>query len=207
MYAPGEYDLAGFAVGVVARKKIIDGSRVAPGDVVLGLPSSGLHSNGYSLARAVLFDVMKLSPTDQPRELEGKTVGEALLAPTRLYARQVKSMTEVADIEIGAMCHITGGGLPGNLPRAIPEGLGVRVEHAWPRAPIFDVIRRGAAIDECEMRKTFNLGVGFVLIIAERDASRALEALRGLGESPMIMGRVVRVPKDRPFERRVEWPT
>jgi len=207
MYAKGEYDLAGFAVGVVARKKLVDGSRVAPGDVALGLTSSGLHSNGYSLARAVLFDAMKLSPADRPPELEGKTLGEALLVPTRLYARQVKLMLEVADVDIRAMCHVTGGGLPGNLPRVFPDGLGLRVEHTWPCAPIFDVIRQGAALDEREMRSTFNLGIGFVFVVAERDKAKALDALRGFGESPVVMGRVVRVPADRPFEQRVEWPT
>jgi phosphoribosylformylglycinamidine cyclo-ligase len=206
MYAPGEYDLAGFAVGVVARKNLIDGSRVAPGDVALGLPSSGLHSNGYSLARAVLFEKMMLAPMDRPGELEGKTVGDALLAPTRLYARQVKWMLEHSGVDVRAMCHVTGSGLPGNLPRILPEGLGIRIEHTWARAPIFDVIRRGGGLDEKEMRKTFNLGVGFVFVVAERDAAQAFEAFRRLGESPICLGRVVPVPADRPFEERVEWP-
>jgi phosphoribosylformylglycinamidine cyclo-ligase len=206
MYGPDEYDLAGFAVGVVAKKRVVDGSRAAPGDVVLGLPSSGLHANGYSLARAVLFDVMKLSPNDRPRELEGKTVGEALLVPTRLYARPVQWMLQQG-VDVRAMCHITGSGLPGNLPRVVPEGLGIRIEHTWPSAPIFDVIRRGGGLAEHEMRSTFNLGVGFVFVVAERDAVRAFEALRGFGESPITMGRIVPVPAGRPFEQRVEWPT
>jgi phosphoribosylformylglycinamidine cyclo-ligase len=205
MYAPGEYDLAGFAVGVVAKKKVIDGSRATTGDVVLGLPSSGLHANGYSLARAALFDGMKLAVGDRPRELNGKTVGEALLAPTRLYGRHVRSLLE-GGIDVHAMCHVTGSGLPGNLPRVLPEGLGVRIDGSWPREPIFDVIQRGGAINDEEMRNTFNVGVGFVFVVAEREAARAAHVLRALGESPIVMGRVLRVPTDRPFEERVEWP-
>jgi phosphoribosylformylglycinamidine cyclo-ligase len=205
MYAPGEYDLAGFAVGVVARKEIVDGSRVAEGDVAIGLASSGLHANGYSLARAVLFEAMKLGPGDRPRELDGKTVGEALLTPTRLYARQVRSLLDRGGIDVRAMCHVTGGGLPGNMPRVLPEGLGLRIERTWASAPIFDVIRRGG-VDEREMRNTFNVGIGFVFVVAERDARRASEALAAMGESPIALGRIVPVPASRPFEQRVEWP-
>ena len=206
MYAPGEYDLAGFAVGIVAREKIVDGSRVSAGDVALGVPSSGLHASGYSLARAVLFQTMKLSPVDRPRELGGKTVGEALLTPTRLYARHVRSLLDVDGIDVRAMCHVTGSGLPGNLPRVLPDGFGLRIEQSWPRPAIFDVIRRGGDVEEREMRNTFNLGIGFVFVVAESDAARATEALRRVGEAPIAMGRVVRVPADRPFEERVEWP-
>jgi phosphoribosylformylglycinamidine cyclo-ligase len=206
MYAPGEYDLAGFAVGVVARSEIVDGSRVSAGDVAIGIRSSGLHSNGYSLARAVLFEAMKLTVADRPRELGGKTLGEALLAPTRLYASQVRSMLARGDIDVRAMCHVTGSGLPGNLPRVLPDGLGVRIEGAWERSPIFDFIMRGGNLSEHEMRNTFNLGVGFVFVVAERDAARAAEALRSMGEVPVVLGRVVPVAADRPFEERVEWP-
>src|SRR5580693_6057615 len=129
MYAAGEYDLAGFAVGVVGRRKIVDGARVAEGDVAIGLPSSGLHSNGYSLARKALLEAMALPLTATPAELGGKTVGAALLAPTRLYARHVQALLG-AGIDVRAMSHITGGGLPGNLPRVLPDGLGVRLEPA-----------------------------------------------------------------------------
>jgi phosphoribosylformylglycinamidine cyclo-ligase len=205
MYAAGEYDLAGFAVGVVARKRIVDGSRLAEGDVALALASSGLHSNGYSLARKALFEEMRLSPADRPPELGGKTVGECLLTPTRLYARHVQAML-AANVDVRAMSHVTGGGLPGNVPRVLPEGLGLRWERAWPRPPIFDLIRSGAGIAESEMRRAFNLGIGFVFVVAEEDAGRASEALRALGESPIAAARVVRVDADRPFEERVEWP-
>ena len=203
MYAAGEYDLAGFAVGVVARKKIVDGTRVAEGDVVLGLPSSGLHSNGYSLARKVLFDVLKLSPGDRPVELGGKTVGEALLEPTRLYARHVQRM--VAAVDVKAMSHVTGGGIPGNLPRVLPDGLGVRIQGRWSRAPIFDLVQRGG-VDEAEMRRAFNAGIGFVFVVGADNEQKATALLRELGETPVTLGRVVRVPADRPFEERVEWP-
>ncbi|MBV9949072.1 MAG: phosphoribosylformylglycinamidine cyclo-ligase [Myxococcales bacterium] len=205
MYAPGEYDLAGFAVGVVGRKKIIDGSRVAAGDVAIGLPSSGLHSNGYSLARAVLFDRLKLGPGDRPAELAGQTVGEALLAPTRLYARAVKSLLD-AGVDVRGMCHVTGSGLPGNLPRVLPEGLGVRVEHRWARPAIYALLGRDGLVAEQEMRATFNLGVGFVVVVAAGAAESAMRALRSAGEPPFAMGRVVPVAGDRPFEERVEWP-
>jgi phosphoribosylformylglycinamidine cyclo-ligase len=206
MYAPGEYDLAGFAVGVVARKKLVDGSRVVEGNVALGLPSSGLHSNGYSLARKALFEVMKLSPGDRPAELRGQTVGQALLAPTRLYARHVQALLG-AGVDVRAMSHITGGGLPGNMPRVLPEGLGLRLGAPWPRAPIFDLVQRGAGIEEREMRRAFNAGVGFVVVVPREEVARAEEVLRGLGDLPMTLGTIVRVEADRPFEDRVEWPS
>jgi phosphoribosylformylglycinamidine cyclo-ligase len=205
MYAAGEYDLAGFAVGVVARKSLIDGSTVSEGDAVVALPSSGLHSNGYSLARRVLFDAMKLALSDRPAELGGQTVGEALLAPTRLYARAVRSLVD-ARVAVRAMSHITGSGLPGNLPRVLPEGCGVRLEQTWSRAGVFDLLVKGG-VDESEMRRTFNMGIGFVIIVSPGDVARALDLLRASGESPWVVGRAVRVAIDRPFEERVEWPS
>ncbi len=204
MYARGEYDLAGFAVGVVARAKIVDGSTAKRGDVVIGLPSSGLHSNGYSLARKVLLDTMHLSHEDRPEGLGGETLGEALLTPTRLYARQVGLM--VASGGVKAMSHITGGGIPGNLPRVLPEGLGVRVDVRWRRPPIFDLIQRGGEIDEQEMRRTFNCGMGFLFVVGAEHAGRSATLLREMGDSPVVLGEVVGVPLDRPFEERVEWP-
>jgi phosphoribosylformylglycinamidine cyclo-ligase len=202
MYADGEYDLAGFAVGVVARAKIVDGARVADGDVAIGLPSSGLHSNGYSLARKVLFDAEKLAPGDAPRELGGKTVAEALLAPTRLYARHVGAL-QGAGIDVRAMSHITGGGLSGNLPRVLPDGLGVRVGAPWPRPAIFELF--AGHVDERELRRTFNLGVGFVAVVTAAEAPRAMNALRAAGDRPFELGRVVKVPPETAFEDRVVW--
>jgi phosphoribosylformylglycinamidine cyclo-ligase len=206
MYAPGEYDLAGFAVGVVGRKKLVDGTRVTEGDVVIGLPSSGLHSNGYSLARKALLETMGLALDARPAELAGKTVGQALLTPTRLYARHVQALLG-AGVDVRAMSHITGGGLPGNAPRVLPEGLGLRLGQPWKRPAVFDLMQRGAGIDEHEMRRTFNLGVGYLFVVPPGDAARATGALRDLGESPIALGHVVRVPLERPFEERVEWPS
>jgi phosphoribosylformylglycinamidine cyclo-ligase len=200
LYASGEYDLAGFAVGVVARKKIVDGTRVAPGDTVLALPSSGLHSNGYSLARKVLADL-----TERPPALGGKTTGETLLVPTRLYARAVQAVL-AAGIDVRAMSHITGGGIPGNLPRVLPEGLGVSIDHPWARPAVFELIAKRGPVEEAELRRTFNLGVGFVLVVPTAQAAQATAALSAAGEAAFPIGRIVGLPKDTPFEERVVWP-
>ena len=207
MYAAGEYDLAGFTVGVVARKKIVDGTRVAAGDKLVALASSGLHSNGYSLARRVLFDAMKLTPGDHPKQLGGASVGEALLAPTRLYPKHVKAVL-AAGIDVHAMCHITGGGLPGNLPRVLPDGLGVRLPaggtRAWKRPAILELI--ASHVEEHELRRVFNLGIGFVFVVPAEQAARTTEALRALGEDPIDLGDVVAVPDGTEFEARVIFP-
>ena len=203
MYAEGEYDLAGFAVGVVGRKSIIDGSRVAVGDKVLGLPSSGLHSNGYSLARKVV-EVMKASLSDKPAEFGGNSLGDVLLVPTRLYARHVRAVL-AEGVPVHAMCHITGGGLPGNLPRVLPEGLGARVTGAWSRAPIFDFLERGGPVSVSEMRRTFNAGVGFVFVVPKGESARAVRVLESLGETPIEMGEIVPVGAEIAFEERVIW--
>jgi phosphoribosylformylglycinamidine cyclo-ligase len=204
MYAPGEYDVAGFAVGVVERAKIVDGTRVKAGDVALGVPSSGLHSNGYSLARRVLLDQQQLPLDSKPEALGGVTLGEALLAPTRLYARHVAAMLPAVDVR--AMSHITGGGLPGNFPRVLPEGLGLDVRSSWPLPPIFALIASSGPVEEAEMRRTFNMGIGFVFVVPEADAARARGVLEGLGESAVDLGRIVEVPAETPFEERVRWP-
>jgi phosphoribosylformylglycinamidine cyclo-ligase len=206
MYHPGEYDLAGFSVGVVSRKRIVDGARVVAGDVALALPSSGLHSNGYALARRVIFDAMKLEVGSKPAELLGKTVGEALLVPTRLYARHVQRLCAAeSGVDVRAMSHITGGGLPGNVPRVLPDGLGLRVDASWTRAPIFDLVQRGGQVAETEMRRTFNCGVGYVFVVSAATASRAAEVLRALGEAAFVLGEVVKVGADVAFEDRVVW--
>ena len=199
MYAAGEYDLAGFAVGVVARSKIVDGTKVVRGDRVLALPSSGLHSNGYSLARKVFEGALD----ERPAELGGATLAEALLAPTRLYSRHVQAVL-AAGVDVHAMCHVTGGGLPGNLPRVLPDGLGVELAR-FPRPALFDLLARRGPVEEVEMRRTFNLGIGFVFVVAEAavDATRA--ALASLGERPIDLGVVVPVDADTPFEDRVRF--
>jgi phosphoribosylformylglycinamidine cyclo-ligase len=203
LYDDGEYDLAGFAVGVVARRKIIDGKRVAAGDKVLGIASSGLHSNGYSLARRVLFDAMKLDVNDRPQAFEGKTVGETLLTPTRLYARHVASLL-AAGVDIHAMSHITGGGLVGNLPRVLGDTFGVKIGAAWKRPAIMDVLAEH--VEETELRRVFNLGIGFVVIVAPEHEALARETLVTLGETPTPLGDVVQVPEGTDFEARVIFP-
>jgi len=204
MYAEGEYDLAGFTVGIVAKKKIIDGKRVAKGDRLVALPSSGLHSNGYSLARRVLFDALGLSITDRPPQLGGASVGEALLAPTRLYPRHVQAVLAVG-IDVHAMSHITGGGLPGNLPRVLPDGLGVRLPAAgWKRPAIVELI--ASKVEEHELRRVFNLGIGFVFVVAADAAAATHQALRAIGEAPIDLGEIIELPADTDFEARVVFP-
>ena len=189
-YPEGEYDLAGFAVGVVERSAILDGSRPAAGDALIGLPSSGLHSNGYSLARKVLLERHRL---DEVLPDLGEPLGEVLLRPTRIYASAVRAALGAGDVR--ALCHVTGGGLPGNLPRVLPEGLGAEVDaRAIPRPPIFDRIARDGGVAEAEMRRAFNLGVGLVVVVPERDASAVTSALQGAGEAPFALGRVVATP-------------
>src|SRR5256885_3267005 len=189
LYAAGEYDLAGFAVGIVERDRIVDGSAVKPGDVVLGLASSGLHSNGFSLARRIVFDVLRLG-LDAPLPGTGRPVGEVLLEPTRIYATAVKAV--LAAVRVSAMAHITGGGLPGNLPRVLPDG-GPRVlrRSAWREPPVFAALREGGHVSEPEMLRTFNLGVGYVVIVRAADAGRARQVLTAAGETAMVIGEVV----------------
>ena len=204
MYAEGEYDLAGFAVGIVAKKKIIDGTRVAVGDRLVALPSSGLHSNGYSLARRVLFDALGLGITDRPPQLGGSSVGEALLAPTRLYPRHVQAVL-AAGVDVHAMSHITGGGLPGNLPRVLPDGLGVRLPAAgWKRPAIVELI--ASKVDELELRRVFNLGIGFVFVVPGDAVARTNETLRSIGEEPIDLGEIIALPGGTEFEARVVFP-
>jgi phosphoribosylformylglycinamidine cyclo-ligase len=188
LYEGGDYDLAGTIVGVVEREAILDGSRVEAGDVLLGLPSTGLHTNGYSLARKVLFAHLTLS--DTPEELGGQTVGEALLAVHRSYLRPIRALV---DAGLGhAFVHVTGGGLPGNTPRVIPEGLTFEVDYdAWERPGLFRLIERLGNVPEDDLRRTFNLGVGLVAVVPGADVDRALHVLAGLGETAFPIGRVL----------------
>jgi phosphoribosylformylglycinamidine cyclo-ligase len=202
MYAPGEYDLAGFTVGVVERAKILDGKRINAGDTVIAVASSGLHSNGYSLARRVLEGEMHLSMRDNVAEL-GMTVGEALLVPTKIYAKSVAALLTALGPDVRGLSHITGGGLPGNLPRVLPEGLGARVDLAtYERPAIFRVLERGGPVEEAELRRTFNLGIGLVAIVAKDAADRAIATLTAAGERAFAFGEIVSVG-DVPFEERV----
>jgi phosphoribosylformylglycinamidine cyclo-ligase len=201
MYADGEYDLAGFCVGVVDRKKLIDGTSVRLGDAVIGVRSSGLHSNGYSLARKALLEKGALALDTYHAEL-GRTVGEELLEPTRIYARAIAAAIRVGGVH--ACAHITGGGLPGNVPRVLPDGLGVRIDpRTWERHAIFSLIQSIGAVDEREMRRTFNLGLGLVIVCEPSCAESILSALRTAGERASIIGEVIE--SDADFEDRVEF--
>ncbi len=201
MYAEGEYDLAGFAVGVVERSEIVDGKGAREGDVALGLPSSGLHSNGYSLARRVLLERHGLG--ERLPEL-GLTLAEALLTPTRIYARAIGALLAEDRASVRALAHITGGGLVGNVPRVLPEGLGVELDQgAWALPPLMERIAREGPVAPDEMRRTFNLGVGLVVVVAPEAADGALARLRAAGEAPFVAGRVVAAPAGAPEEARV----
>jgi phosphoribosylformylglycinamidine cyclo-ligase len=187
-YNEGEYDVAGFIVGVVDREKVIDGRDIKAGDVMLALPSVGLHTNGYSLARKLFFDVAGLQVDTRVDEL-GQTVGEALLAPHASYLAPLDGLLDRGVIK--GLAHITGGGLTENVPRILPEGTGVRVERgSWPVLPVFDVMRKLGNVADSEMFRTFNMGVGMVVITAPADAAAVKAHLAGRGEAVYEIGRV-----------------
>jgi phosphoribosylformylglycinamidine cyclo-ligase len=180
-YADGEYDVAGFIVGAVERTRIVDGRRIAAGDVLIGLPSSGLHTNGYSLARSIVFDRLKLSVQDRVPEL-GTTVGEALLTPHRSYLSLVKPLLDGV-IAIKGMAHITGGGITDNLPRVLPEGTDAVVRvGTWEVPAIFRWLQDAGAVPLDDMLRTFNMGIGMILIVSPADADAVLRALAAAGE-------------------------
>jgi len=188
LYNKGEYDLAGFSVGVVDKSKIIDGKKVRPSDAIIGIASSGLHSNGYSLARKVIFNSLKLKLSDRPKGLR-KTIGSELLTPTRIYVKTVLELNKV--IKLKAISHITGGGIIENVPRVLPKNTKAVIEKgSWPVLPIFSIIQKGGDIDEKEMLRAFNCGIGMVLIVAKRDAQKALDKLEKLGERAFRIGTV-----------------
>jgi phosphoribosylformylglycinamidine cyclo-ligase len=191
MYGEGEYDLAGFAVGVVEREAMLDGRATKAGDVVIGIASSGLHSNGLSLARRVLGERMGLA-FDAPLEGLDSTVGQALLVPTRIYARAVKSLRQRCGDKLHGLAHITGGGLRDNVPRCLPDGLGARLMlSSYERPRLFSIIAEGGPVTEEEMRRTFNLGVGMVAMVDEEAADDAIAALDDAGEQAWALGEVI----------------
>ena len=190
MMADDDYDLAGFAVGIVDEEKIIDGSRLAQGDVLIGLGSTGVHSNGFSLVRKVL-DVEHADLTSPREDLGGRSLGDALLAPTRIYVKAILSLLK-GGVDVHAISHITGGGFYENVPRMMTDGLTARVHlDAFPRPAIFDVIQKAGNIPERDMYNTFNMGLGMVLAVSADQADRALELLRDAGESAWQVGEVV----------------
>ncbi len=188
-YGEDEYDLAGFAVGAVEKADIISGSEIKAGDLLVGLPSSGLHSNGYSLARKVFFEAAGYQ-TNTYLEALGKTVGEEMLQPTRIYAQAVRPVLE--KYKVKGMAHITGGGLLENPPRILPPELGVVLQkRAWPVPPVFQQIQEIGAVEESEMFRTFNMGIGFVLVVREADAEQIIKALNLAGEPAYLIGAVM----------------
>jgi len=186
---PGEYDLAGFAVGIAERQRLIDGSKIRPGDVILGLASSGLHSNGYSLVRRIVFDVMKLHVTDTLPGT-GRLVADELLTPTRIYVRSIQTLLET--VEVRGMAHVTGGGVTGNIPRVLPHGCRARlIRSSWSPPAVFETLRQAGRVEDAEMFRTFNMGIGYVVIVPSGDADTAARVLRGAGEKVTRIGEIV----------------
>ncbi|MEN6384173.1 MAG: phosphoribosylformylglycinamidine cyclo-ligase [Phycisphaerales bacterium] len=195
IYKKDDFDMAGFAVGVVEKNKIITGTNVKIGDTILGLASSGLHSNGYALARNICFKKLKLKVDDVIKELGNRTIGEALLTPTKIYVRPIlKLLSQYKSKKvIHAMAHITGGGLPGNVPRVLPKGCdAVLDKSAWKREPIFDFLMNKGPVEEEEMFRVFNMGIGYVLIVAPDFTSSVAEKLRVSGETVFKIGTIRR---------------
>jgi phosphoribosylformylglycinamidine cyclo-ligase len=194
LYSDGEYDLAGFIVGAVERKRMMTGEKIRKGDILIGLPSTGLHTNGYSLARKLLFEVASYQHTAALPELGGSTVGDELLKLHKSYLKPIMALHEAGVLKGAA--HITGGGLTDNIPRILPEGLGVIVETgSWPVLPIFELLRKIGDIPEDDFRRTFNLGIGMVLIVGVKDLAKSEQLLDKLKEPHYRMGEVTEVPR------------
>ncbi len=193
-YPIDEYDLAGFSVGAVDKSKIIDNKSMKAGDVVIALPSSGVHSNGFSLVRKV-FDIENAEIKKPLKELDGKSLGEALLAPTKIYVKPMLSLFEKAEVK--AVSHITGGGFYENIPRSIPDGLCAKIKKDSIRIlPIFDLIKSTGDIPERDMFNTFNMGVGMSVVVDAKDADTAIEVLKARGEDAYIIGEIVMADVD-----------
>ncbi len=187
-YADGEYDVAGFTVGVVDRENIIDGSCISAGNKLIGIASSGLHSNGYSLARTLIFDRLGLSIHDQFPGTDA-TVADVLLTPTRIYVRSILNLLK--DFSINGIAHITGGGLLENVPRVLPKGSQAHIHtNRWEQPHLFTVLQKAGNVERNEMYRTFNMGIGMVLAVTENQAEEIIDRLKGLGESAWIIGNV-----------------
>jgi phosphoribosylformylglycinamidine cyclo-ligase len=188
-YAEGEYDVAGFVLGVVDRDRLIDGSRIRPGDLLIGLPSTGLHTNGYSLARKIVFEVEHLRPGDRVEEL-GATVGDTLLAEHRCYLNALRGPVERGLVR--GLAHITGGGIVDNLPRVLPQGTAARIGRGrWPVPPIFPYLERAGHVAPAEMDRTFNMGIGMIIVVGASDAEALEGELERVGEKHHRIGEVI----------------
>ena len=189
-YPVDEYDLAGFSVGVVDKKKILDNKKMKEGDVIIALPSTGVHSNGFSLVRKV-FDVENADIKTPLEALGGKSLGETLLTPTRIYVKPIMALVD--KVKVKAISHITGGGFYENIPRSIPDGFGAKIEKAAVKIlPVFDMLAKTGGISERDMFNTFNMGVGMSVVVAKEDVDKALSILRSNGESAYVMGEIVK---------------
>lgn len=189
-YPENEYDLAGFAVGIVDKDKIIDNKKTEVGDVLIALPSSGVHSNGFSLVRRII-EKNSLDINEKYIYLSGRTLGEALLEPTRIYVKPVLSLLK--KVTVRGISHITGGGFYENIPRSIPDGLGARIDRTAVRVlPIFDIIKREGSVSEHDMFNTFNMGVGMSITVKKEDADKALSILKEAGEDAYVIGEIVK---------------
>jgi len=193
IYREGDFDMAGFAVGVIERKKIITGRTVRVGDHILGLASSGLHSNGYALVRNICFKKLNLKMSDMVDELDGAVLGDVLLEPTRIYVRPIVKLLSQYKVKqvIHGMAHITGGGLDGNVPRVLPKDCDAVIKKAsWPKHKIFTFLQEAGPVEEVEMYRVFNMGIGFVLVVAEDFADSMVKKLTRLGEKVYTIGRI-----------------
>jgi phosphoribosylformylglycinamidine cyclo-ligase len=199
-YKDNEYDLAGFGVGVVENSKIIDGSGIHVGDQLIGISSSGLHSNGYSLVRKICFDVLKLKIDTHIPDL-GKTIGEELLIPTKIYSQTVLSI--IKNLPVFGLAHITGGGITDNIVRVIPEQCSVVIrKNSWEVPPVFEYLKAAGNISEREMRRTFNNGIGFIAVVHEKDAQEIIDWLVAMKENVFVIGEVV---ERKEGDERVQW--
>jgi phosphoribosylformylglycinamidine cyclo-ligase len=194
MYQPGDYDLAGFTVGICDRDAIIDGSSVRVGNKIIGLASSGLHSNGFSLVRKIVFAELQLDVKDHVQEL-GCTLGEELLKPTKIYVESV--LRVIRNVKINAMVHNTGGGFYDNIPRVLPSGCKAVINKgSWTMPPIFPYLQAKGKVQEVEMYRTFNMGIGLMVVVNEADAETAMQQFRAMGEQPFLIGEIAVAKKD-----------
>ena len=189
MYGDGEYDIAGYTTGVVEKSKLIDGSKVKVGDVLVGISSSGVHSNGFSLVRKIIADA-ELSLDQSVPEFGGRTLGEVLLTPTKIYVRQVLDVIRSCDVH--GICHVTGGGFDENLPRVLREGQGIEIEEgSWEILPVFRMLEKWGGVPHREMFNIFNMGIGMVIVLDASEADKAISILSAHGEKAQVIGRVI----------------
>ena len=194
-YGEGEYDMAGFSVGIVDKEKVITGADIKEGNVIVGIPSTGIHSNGYSLVRKVFFDKMGYGVDKYLDEL-GETVGEALLRPTKIYANACQAV--LPEFHVNGIVHITGGGFYENIPRILPEGIAVDIDKdSWPKPKVFGAIAKFGEIELREMFSTFNMGIGMMMFVEEKDAEGVVKALKDAGEDAYIIGKTVKCEDEK----------